>query len=219
MMENKFMKKHLCDGDCLISKDQSVGLCMKSMDCILYHDTDEFLDINEFDEYLKHKGKYDIVSVYRDDELIASSNENGDLLWMKEVEEQTKDETMIKVLTQAYYGNRTLVVTSKDAIDDLILGQAYKMVMKNECVDRTIVPIPNCKHLVLIYNKYLEERQLRTNKEWYEEDGYEVKPLAIIPELDLKIYSRCIVCRINENNELESIQDEDYQDVMKYLAK
>ena len=56
-------------------------------------------------------------------------------------------------------------------------------------------------------------------KEVYEIDGYVVKPLAIIPELDLEIYSRPIACRMSEDGKLLSLQDEDYEVLFKYFAR
>ena len=35
-------------------------------------------------------------------------------------------------------------------------------------------------------------------------------PLAIIPERDIVLYSRCIVCRMNEVGEFEDLENEDY---------
>ena len=38
-------------------------------------------------------------------------------------------------------------------------------------------------------------------------------------ESDIEIYSRCIVCRVNESGELESLREGDYEKFVKYLAE
>ena len=44
------------------------------------------------------------------------------------------------------------------------------------------------------------------------------QPLATIPELDLTLYSRCLVCRMNEDGTFASLEKEDFEKVNDYLA-
>ena len=62
----------------------------------------------------------------------------------------------------------------------------------NENESIMIVHIPGAEHLVLVYNKF--------------------------QELDLTLYSRCIVCRMDEDGEFESLEYEDGSLFMHYLS-
>ncbi len=125
----------------------------------------------------------------------------------------------IDIIAQAFYGNRTFTSITADEVDRFILGYLDSSIKISEKIDRTIVRIPDSENVVLVYNKYEEEEDLERVRKCFEEDGYEIKPLAVIPELDLKIYSRCIACRINEAGDLESLCESDCERVMKYLAR
>jgi hypothetical protein len=61
----------------------------------------------------------------------------------------------------------------------------------------------------LIYNPIIEEEDKKKS----------TKPVAIIPDLNLEIYSRCIVCRIDDDGNFESITPSDYEAMKKYLAE
>lgn len=131
---------------------------------------------------------------------------------------ETKRE-MMYVMFQALYGNRVVFRIPEEDVDMYILGCMSREHFDPEKrkVDRTIVPLPGTENLVLIYNKYQEERRLKRNEERLRVTGHEAKPLAVIPELDLKIYSRPAVCRISEDGHLESLQPEDMETACKYL--
>lgn len=110
------------------------------------------------------------------------------------------------VVAQAFYGNRTETSVKLENLDRFILGYIDNNIPVTEKINRTIINIPNTD-FVIVYNKYEEEKNRK------------VKPLVSIPELNMKIYSRCIVCRINENGELESLVSGDYNKIKKYLAE
>lgn len=115
----------------------------------------------------------------------------------------------IFVIAQAFYGNRTGTTIKREDVDCIILGYLDSSLVNHEQIDRTIIRIPNSDQLVLIYNKYQEALK---NKGKH-------KPLAVIPEEHIEIYSRCIVCRMDENGVLQSLQDGDSEKFMKYLAE
>jgi hypothetical protein len=69
-----------------------------------------------------------------------------------------------------------------------------------------------------LYNKLFEEEQLKEKAEVYEKRGYVMKPLATIPELDLTLYSRCLVCRMNADGTFASLEKEDFEKFIDYLA-
>lgn len=120
---------------------------------------------------------------------------------------------LIHVIAQAFYGNRTATETTPDGLDALVLGcPSENSLIKKERIDRSIIPVPGTDHVVLVYNKYEEERALA------DREHSAIKPLATIPELGVKLYSRCVACRINEDGEPQSLQQTDYDALWKYLA-
>lgn len=128
------------------------------------------------------------------------------------------NKSAISIVAQAFYGNRTGTEIKPERVDAFILGYMDDTIGKYEKVDRTIVSVPNTDNIVIVYNKYQEEERLQRKEELLNNEGYELKPVAVIPENNIEIYSRCIVCRI-DNGELVSLQDGDYEKFVKYLAE
>lgn len=129
------------------------------------------------------------------------------------------EKNVIGIVSQAFYGNRVGTEVKKENIDSFILGYQSNDIPVTEPIDRTIINIPNTDNIVIVYNKYEEEAALNRKEELLKEKDYVLKPLAVIPEENVKIYSRCIVCRINENGELESLREGDYEKFVKYLSE
>ncbi len=129
----------------------------------------------------------------------------------------------INIVAQGFYGNRTMTEIGKEEIDRFILGYLDDSIfMDGESIDRTIVHIPNTDNIVVVYNKYQEEEARQRKTELYTAENYTMKPLAVIAEdgeSDIEIYSRCIVCRVNESGEFESLRESDYEKFVKYLAE
>ena len=124
----------------------------------------------------------------------------------------------INIMAQAFYGNRTETEINKENIDRFILGYQDNSLEVTEPIDRTIIRIPNTD-IVLVYNKYNEENSREMKERAMKESNYIVKPLAIIPEENIELYSRCIACRMNAHGELESLQDGDFNKLIHYLAE
>lgn len=129
-----------------------------------------------------------------------------------------KKDTYIRIVAQAFYGNKTGTELEIDEIDRFILGYLDDSFPVAEPIDRTIVSIPNAEELVIVYNKHQEMRRLLQKEELLRTEQYELKPLARIPELKLELYSRCIICRMNAKGELKSIEKGDAAKFMHYLA-
>lgn len=125
---------------------------------------------------------------------------------------------LICIIFQAFYGNRTGTEIRRENIDRFILGYQSDALVVTEPIDRTIIRLPGSDNLVLIYNKYQEEERLKVKERALQEDNYVIKPLAAIPELNLEIYSRCIVCRMNADGVFESVCESDYEIWGRYLA-
>lgn len=115
---------------------------------------------------------------------------------------------VINVIAQGFYGNKTATDVKMENLDKFILGYLDDSIPITEKIDRTIIKVPNTDNIVIVYNKY-EEDEFRNGDR---------KPLVDIPEGNIKLYSRCIVCRINEHGELESLQHDDFKKFMEYLA-
>lgn len=126
---------------------------------------------------------------------------------------------LIAIVSQAFYGNRTVTEIRRENIDRFILGYQTDDFDVTEPIDRTIVHLPGSDELVLIYNKYQEAERLETKVRTLREDNYVIMPLATVPELNLEIYSRCIVCRMSATGEFLSLKKEDYEIWGRYLAK
>ena len=117
---------------------------------------------------------------------------------------------LVRIVSQAFYGNRTETEIERENIDRFVLGYLDNDIPIINEIDRTIVRVPNTDNIVIVYNKHKEAEARRNEHK---------NPLAVIAERDIEIYSRCIVCRVNENGELESLQDGDYEKFVEYLAE
>lgn len=126
-----------------------------------------------------------------------------------------KNNNLIKVIAQAFYGNRVATEIAEDAFDNFILGNLDNVIGKGEKFDRTIVRIPNDDNLVIIYNKYQEAEQI----EYLKEHNYDMNALAYIPNKNLNIYSRCVACRMDADGNIESVQNGDYAKIIQYFAE
>lgn len=125
---------------------------------------------------------------------------------------------LICIISQAFYGNRTGTEIRRENIDRFILGYQTDDFDVTEAIDRTVIHLPGSENLVLVYNKYQEEERLKVKERALREDNYVIKPLASISELNLEIYSRCIVCRMNADGVFESLAEGDYEIWGRYLA-
>lgn len=124
----------------------------------------------------------------------------------------------IIIVAQAFYGNRTVTEICEDNMDRFILGWLTDSVPIKEKTDRSIIHIPGSDNIVFVYNKYQEEEHREYRDRILKEHNVRVKPLAVIPEMDIVLYSRCIACRMNEKGEFDSIEEEDYDKFMHYLS-
>ena len=88
--------------------------------------------------------------------------------------------------------------------------------------------VPGTDNIVVVYNKYEEDeyinvdfpRYLKEDGEYYRETwGEELKPHVSceIPEINFKIHTRCIVCRVDENGVLQSLEEDDVGKFIDYL--
>lgn len=119
----------------------------------------------------------------------------------------------IRVVVQGFYGNRTSLIIGQGNLDRVLQGVLSDEFSLDYDIDRTIIEVPDTDGLVIIYNKYQEE-DTRKSRYFNEE-----RPLCAIPEKGVKIYSRCIACRLDESGEPVSIKYEDYDIILKYFME
>ena len=129
-----------------------------------------------------------------------------------------KQNELIFIIAQAFYGNRTGTEIRRDEVDSFLQGILTDRLPLEYPVDRSVIRVPGTDNLVILYNRYQEEDILQNKERIFREEGYVLKPFAVIPELDIELYSRCFVCRMNEDGELESLQRGDSKKFIKYLA-
>lgn len=244
-MMKEMKKQDLMTGDIVVTRDGSAGIVIVEKEVIIYPESgmDFFDDLTEDllldDDY---RGG-DIMAVYRapsgsaigfldyEDDLPIYERED-DVVWtddmhwknqqQKKSEEVTNDEPKLEEfygVIQAFYGNRTGISFTEESVDYLVMGKLSRIMLDGQKLDRSMIHIPGEDGLVLLYNKYEEEGMLQYKEKLFHEDGYVLKPLAEIPELDIKLYSRCFACRIDAEGKVGSLKEEDYEKVMKYLAE
>jgi hypothetical protein len=136
-------------------------------------------------------------------------------------------EKKMTIIAQGLYGNRMMTSIDPEHFDALMLGyldmDAYESMRNEEKVDRTIIRVPDTENLVLVYNRFREEKRLRSLQEFIQTvrinkfDRF--NPSAVIPEKGIVLYSRCIACRITEEGELVSVEQGDYEKVCRYLTQ
>ena len=106
----------------------------------------------------------------------------------------------------------------REKIDGFILGCVH-CVHDEKMIDRTVVLLPFADNLILIYNKNMEDSQRELNEEAKTVLNYIAKPQVVIPELNLEIYSRCIIFRRGSDGQPESLRGEDFDLCELHLKK
>ena len=236
-------KNELRNGDIVILRDGAIGFYRVDEDVIIYQKSGYDSVDDMFDDDLRSfdgEAEFDIMQVYRAESGVISFTdyEDGDLIFERDeawigpekegkekegknpavaVKVERKDR--ITVIAQAFYGNRTLTEITPDEMDAFILGYIGGKILGKRKIDRTVIRIPESDNLVMIYNRYEEEE--RRQEMTVDEAGsdFRRKPLAEIPEEKIRLYSRCIVCRMDADGTFQSLQEEDFPKFMKYLAK
>lgn len=247
-MANTFTKKDLKTGDIVVLRDRGLGVVILEKEVILYQNVGmNYLDDYEDDllyDNLMQEPELDIMEVLRgwhdspisfldpyDGKLVFQRKDDVGFIEKREITQEPveedyaaadvtrQDSDSLVILAQAFYGNRTQTYISPEDMDRFILGYLDSSLEVREPVDRTIIHIPGSDDLVLVYNKYQEEDSLKEREQILKEEHYEMKPLAVIPEIGLKLYSRCIALRMNEDGSFSSLQDGDGRILVKYLSR
>lgn len=238
-------KNELMNGDIVVlhSGMLAVVICKDCEKYLLFQTSGfEFLDDYYDDDLIYEDGEDAVMQVYRGDWAVGfeAVDEETPIYereknWVRPTEEiiaaaklqreaqaaqqgsETKNEC-ISIIAQGFYGNRTGTEIRPDEIDRFILGYQCGSIPITKPVDRTIVHLSDAEGLVLIYNKFEEEARRKLKEEALRRDNYIMKPLAAIPEMDLEVYSRCIVCRMTVEGKFESVRNEDLEIWGRYLS-
>jgi len=231
-------KNELKNGDITVCQNGSPGVVIIKEDCgyILFSDggCEDLENYTEDMTYEYPEGEddiCDIMQVYRENgEICFSDYKDGDLVferdpdWVnpREASECRCEETvkgnysenssLISVVVQGFYGNRTGTDLHKSEIGEFLSGHT------SGPSDIAVVRIPDSDGIVLVYSKHREKKYLERKERLLSEENYRTKPLACVAESGIEIYSRCIACRMAYNGEFESLREGDFNVLEKYLA-
>ena len=136
-------------------------------------------------------------------------------------------------MAQQFYGNRTGTEVRRDELDYFLRGCLSREVYKYEdlsTMDRCIVHVPGAEHIAIVYDQTQEDEYVNVEfpklyadmHEWYREGtGREMTmPISCeIPEINFKIHTRCIACRMDKNGVLQSLEDDDYKHFIHYFPE
>ena len=225
-----FTKNDLKTGDIIVTRDKAVGLVITQKNAIIYPSGDyDVIDWNYNDDLTSmDEDAYDIVRVYRttDCDPLGYRNyeEDGDLVFeappadepthpiQRPQPPETPKRKLATVLAQAFYGNR--VITEVCADDDLLNLKKFisgnSLLLQDGDIDLEFIPL--AENVVVVYDKIAEAKKLKRD------NLKKFKPLCKIPEKNIIIYSRCVLCRFKSENELESLKSGDIELVKDYFA-
>ena len=129
-----------------------------------------------------------------------------------------ENNNFIRVMVHPFYGKYCNTEIRPEKFDLIMRGVTFEEDLCGECEpDRTVIELPNTDGIVAVYNKYQEENihfNAVTGEE-IPEDNLFVS--LYIPESGVKVHSRVIICRLDENGNPTSLRDGDSKKFMKYL--
>lgn len=139
-----------------------------------------------------------------------------------------KRRDLIFVVAQQFYGNRTEIEIERNKIDYFLHGYLDYSFSK-PATDLKIVHVPGSEHVVVVYDQLQEDEYVNVIfPEKYAEHGAEYKEFTgkefamhvscEIPEINFKIHTRCIACRIDHEGILQSLVEGDGKFIEKYLT-
>lgn len=170
----------------------------------VYRATDSAIGFIDFDD------EYPIYE--RDDTWTIPKKSNTE--YSNEIETKetsTMNNNNLFIIAQQFYGNRTATEIRKDDIDAFLLGytSSSDLSLTGETTDRQIVKVPGTDNIVIVYDKNQENETIR--------DGRVNNISCEIPEIGFKIHTRCFACRIDKNDELQSLEKGDSEKFIKFF--
>lgn len=237
-MLNGFFKRDLHTGDIIEARNGERGIVVLEKYCIVYQaggldELDIFTD-DLFVDGLQREG--DIFKVYRDPRGPLGFNKLFDLepIFMRKDDEYTRKRA--DELNDKYdiaKGRVTAMVfepcfrrceetylcpVDKRSID-MAMSEAPSMTVCGQLkTDRTFIRVPHSNGLFVVYNRHQEKWHMKNiDKEKRYGLCRNPEPIILIPEMNLRIYSRCLLVRMNEHGQLENLRESDYDMVKAYL--
>lgn len=117
----------------------------------------------------------------------------------------------IFIITQGFYRNRTATEINKNEVDSFLSGflSPKLFLERDKTIDRKVVAVPGADNIVIVYDQNQEDKNILEYGEKY--------ITCTIPTIDLKLHSRCLACRIDENGELQSLGKGDGEKFIQYF--
>lgn len=111
-------------------------------------------------------------------------------------------ENKIYIIAQGFYGNRTATYIEREKVDFFLKGVFSPELFPEEdkTVDRKIVRVPNTENMVIVYDQNQENEFIKKGKTKH--------IFCEIPEIGLKLHSRCFACTIDKKCELQNFTSE-----------
>ena len=236
-----FGKDDLRSCDVVVRRDGCLGIVVKSgNELVIVYQTGGFDTLDEFDDdllnatHFEDEIQFDIMAVYRspgvgngfklyyeekhrEERKRCDAQRAAEYAAIPKVEKAKQD--VIYVMVQAFYGNRVITMVDTKDVDRLIHGYLMDMDVK---ADRKTVCLPDHENLVILYDAKEEKRQrerFEMMRKECSDHSRGPKPLCVIPQYDLQIYSRPLACRMDESGKLLSIEEEDIEIICRYFAE
>lgn len=240
-MAQAFTKKDLQTGDIIETRNGERGVVILEKNCIVYQ-AGGFDELDVFTDDLFVDGperEGDVFKVYR--EIVGPIGFNNRFgaapvfrrrndktakkraAELSDKYEMKKGKARVIILEPCFRRcQKSYVdVTLKSDDADFALSEAPTLTVLGKIkIDRTFIPVPHAENLFFLYNKYQEERHLRLDREREGRgDLKENEPIIIIPEDNIRIHSRSMIVRMNEDGMLEDLREEDFDKAEKYLHR
>ena len=232
-MKRLFTKSDLKTGDIVELRNGTPGFVYKDNKCILYSpvEADEFYAFTEDMLRREEDSDKDIVAVYRPG---YRQNDYSDYKRFNPVFNRSTGNIFIETndsdVEEKARIRAILVCSSLRRWSEVswfpVIGERQKMdLLENPSMDFMnldhlpfeILPIPGSHGLVILYYPFQETRWHERENEPHKFDD-KIRPLLEISETGQQIYSRCLICRQEEDGRLQSIQEEDYSRIMRCLT-
>jgi len=231
-MRRTFTKKDLHSGDIIETRNGERGVVILEVDAIIYQAggldiLDEVFTDDLFVDGTQREG--DIFKVYHDPEGALGLNKlfGLDPVFVRRNDKHTRERAAelsdkhdwmkgrvsTIVLEPCFRRWEKIHVHPTRKMDiDYALSEAPSMTACGQIgIDRTYIPISHTENLFLLYNKYQEGNGIVSSKSG--------TPLFSIPEENITIYSRCLICRKDEAGQLVDLQEGDFEKVKAYLVE
>ena len=133
------------------------------------------------------------------------------------------------VITQCFYGNRTGTDVEREHIDHVLRGYLGLYESANVAdVVRKAIHVPGSDNIVIVYDQTQEDHYVnvefpeiyaREGVDYLDHWGEELKMQVSceIPELNITLHTRCFACRMDENGELQSIEEDDVEKFIHFF--